>query len=280
LLVYLDGVAKSSSGIAGTISQSNFRLGAGIDTTSYNLQGSLDDVRVYNRILSANEVLALYNTGAAKVKASNNNGLVGYWSFDDCRKDKATDSSGYGNTGTLTNFALSGATSNWTTAGKRGCALKFDGTDDYVQIADSSSLDSAGGTSYSYGMWIKTTSSANTVLMEKGTNGFFMLQPVPAGVDLYINTVDTVTGGWSGFRDGRWHHLFVTYNASSNTATLYKDGASIGVVTSAGGSSANNNVLYIGSRAGSYAIDATIDDVRIYNRALSANEVRSLYNAY
>lgn len=209
---------------------------------------------------------------ATLTKAPNNLGLVGYWSFNDCRGLKATDFSGYGNHGTLTSGP------SWGT-GRLGCGIALDGTNDYIEIADSSSLDSAGGTSYSYGMWIKTTSATNRVLMEKGANGFFMLQPNTGGADLYINTIDLVAGGWTPFRDGNWHHLFVVYSVTSNTATLYKDGSSIAVVTSAGGSSANNSVLHIGSRAGAYSIAASIDEVRIYNRALGDTEVARLYSS-
>src|SRR3989344_829112 len=63
-----------------------------------------------------------------------NLGLVGYWSMDDCRSTKATDFSGSGNTGSLSGFSYTGSTSNWVSgsAAKRGCALNFDGSNDYV----------------------------------------------------------------------------------------------------------------------------------------------------
>ena len=223
-------------------------------------------------LFSAPQVFA-----SALPKPPNNLGLVGYWSMNDCRASQATDFSGNGNIGTLTNFALTGSTSNWVT-GKRGCALDFDATNDYVEVADSSSLDSTGASSYSYGMWIKTTQTGNRVLFEKGSNSYMMLQPMSA-TDLYINTTDVVAGGWTGFPDGSWHHIFVVYDISANTATLYRDGTSVAVVTSAGAGAANNGVLHMGSRGGSYPIPGSIDDVRIYNRALTGAEVTALYGS-
>jgi four helix bundle protein len=243
-------------------------------------KGSLDDVRIYNRALSPTEITALYGSGAAKINASTagrggslTSGLVGHWTFDGqyLSTTTATDSGSGGNNGTLTGGPV-------PALGKTGQALSFDGVDDYAEVADSSSLDSTANSSYSYGMWLKTTTSNNVVLMEKGANGYMMLQPQSASA-LYINTSDSVAGGWTGFRDGLWHHIFVVYDIVANTATLYKDGTSIAVVTSAGAGTANNSPLHIGSRAGAYPIPASIDDVRIYNRALSATEVTALYGS-
>ena len=63
-------------------------------------------------------------------KPPNNLGLLANWGFNEGVGQFAGDNSGSGNTGTLNNFALSGATSNWTN-GKHGKALNFDGSDDY-----------------------------------------------------------------------------------------------------------------------------------------------------
>ena len=93
-------------------------------------------------------------------KAPNNLGLVGYWSFDDCRKATASDSSGNGNTGTLTNFALTGATSNWVsgTSAKRGCALNFDGVNDKVSVGPMTSV--VGRSAVSVSAWVKVAQVA------------------------------------------------------------------------------------------------------------------------
>ncbi len=65
------------------------------------------------------------------------NSLVGWWKLNDgSRYNGTADSSGWGNTGSLVNMNFNGnATSGWTTSGKFGNALQFDGTDDVVVIA-------------------------------------------------------------------------------------------------------------------------------------------------
>ena len=98
--------------------------------------GDLDDVRIYNRALTATEVTALYNSGSAKVRAPDNTGLVGYWSFNEGVGNKAGDFSGGGNTSTLTG---ANGLPAWT-AGKMGKALSFDGVDDYVDVGEVATL--------------------------------------------------------------------------------------------------------------------------------------------
>src|SRR5690606_20679208 len=101
--------------------------------------GVIDEPRIYNRALSADEVKNLYDLGTPQtVNASQNSsmtsGLVGEWSFNgaDISGTTAYDRSGSGNNGTLTN----GPT---PTFGKVGQALSFDGTDDYISVADPAS---------------------------------------------------------------------------------------------------------------------------------------------
>jgi len=109
--------------------------------SSTYFSGSLDEVRIYNRALSAQEVKRLYNMGGTlHVGASQNqkitNGLVGLWSFDqaDLAGTVAYDRSGNANNGTLTN-------SPTRTIGKIGQGLDFDGLYDRVTLADLPSLN-------------------------------------------------------------------------------------------------------------------------------------------
>ena len=92
-------------------------------TGNYDFNGMLDDVRVYNRALSPDEVSKLAEYGP---------GPTGYWKFDEGRGGNTYDSSGYGHNGTLYNNPL------WT-EGKYGSALQFDGSSSYVSVGGSTS---------------------------------------------------------------------------------------------------------------------------------------------
>src|SRR3989338_9026057 len=150
VFLYEDGISKTQTIIADTLSASiltatNFQIGAR-DGAASLFSGSIDDVRMYNRALSAAEIQALYKSGAQKFTAPPTNlGLVGYWSMNENTGTIAGDASGNNNRGILTN----GPT--WVD-GKRGKALNFDGSNDYVGVPDNN-LD--GMATLSYGAWFK-----------------------------------------------------------------------------------------------------------------------------
>jgi hypothetical protein len=217
----------------------------------------------------------------------NETGLVGSWHFSEGTDIYAYDSSGNGNRGTLTNGA------HWT-AGKYGSGGGFDGSNDYVTAPHSSSLSISGPISIV--AWIKLNSipgasSVYIILAKDGTwsgtgtnyqldvryNGKieFAFRGSDSSANEFITNSAVVT-------DINWHFVTVTYDGSTNPI-IYVDG-----VTQAGsfisGSiktlGTNTNPLYIGASTGSALFfNGTIDEVKIYNRALSASEISALYNA-
>jgi hypothetical protein len=91
--------------------------------------------------------------GASLTKPANNLGLVGYWSFNEATGTVATDFSGRGNSGTLTNIsAPASATSGWGN-GKLGAGLNFDGSNDWVEVASNSAFGITGDITIT--AWIK-----------------------------------------------------------------------------------------------------------------------------
>ncbi len=228
------------------------------------------------------------NTSASNLKkAANNLGLVGYWSFEDGSGTKATDFSGNGNEGTLTN----GPT---FIAGKHGKALNFDGSNDYVAVNDASPLRS---TDITIAGWIKGRSgSASTwqsiVTKDNGnnsnrnywlglTNGggpygnlgsILLLAKTSSGVD------DVLATGGADLRDSQWHFIVAVIDDVADTSAVYVDGVSVGTDTHTGTVYTGSENFEIGrdSSAG-IPFDGAIDDLRIYNRVLSGTEITALY---
>jgi len=259
----LGGGADSSSGIL-YISRSS-----GIGPWD----GLIDDVRIYNRALSATEIRYHYNRG----------GPVGYWKFDEGSGDTAYDESNNNNDGNLAGTCPGGSTCPTWVAGKYGSALSFDGTDDYVLPPDNSILKPT--TAITFESWIKT--SANSVfqyIYAYRLNGIrFYLSSGQPGIELYTATAGDHGFNWpTSIADGSWHHYSAVYDTSLSIQNikLYIDG----VLRKTG--NWTEPILYgsgywaIG-RAGNLAsehFNGLIDDVRIYNYARTTEQIYQDYN--
>ena len=212
-------------------------------------------------------------------------GLVGYWSFDEGSGITAYDASGNGNDGTL--YWMSTSTNAWTT-GKSAGALQFDGADDYVSINDNDALTPSDSITVS--AWIKRTATGRLdLVIGKGSS------LTNFSYNIYFNSNDTLAwevssnGNVSGrlilnttatFTSGVWYHIVGIF--SNGSANIYVNGINQPVTTSGTAVSVYNNTanLFIGYEVTdtSYYFRGTIDEVRIYNRALSDAEVRYHYN--
>ena len=200
------------------------------------------------------------------------NGLVGYWKLDEGNNSNAEDSSGNDNNGTLINSPT------WTT-GQFGQALKFDGIDDYVEINDHNSLKPANIT---VSVWVNITNEMNwdgivskmdTDLWDKGYC-IALDNQTPKNFMWFINNESTTTliPTTSG-----WIYLVGTYDGS--VLKFYKNGILEDTLNDTDGIIHHAQPVMIGNVAGAgYYLDGMIDNVRIYNRALSAVEVQVLYN--
>ena len=135
--LYVDGVLKANVTATNAGSVSAVDIGCGQGCSTQTFPGKIDDVRIYNRALSAQEVKRLYNMGGTlHVGASQNqkltNGLVGLWSFD--QADTAANTTYrtfYDRSGSGNNASAGTATGSKATMGKIGQGLNFDGITNY-----------------------------------------------------------------------------------------------------------------------------------------------------
>ena len=221
-------------------------------------------------------VIALVGLPAnVQAQSSSDEGLVAEWRFDEGSGNVVKDSSGNGNDG-----VIHGAT--WT-VGKVGSALRFDGKDDYVEVADDSSLDITDAITIE--AWVKpyqldgydnivTKDLANDDRNYHFTTGGDELWFVFTGGSTHATTsanlaVDT------------WYHVVLTFSDTNNLIKIYVDG--IPKTLNTGGTetataSTNTAPLQIGhaywDSKNKYPFNGIIDEVRIYNRALTADEIK------
>ena len=245
--------------------------------------GSIDDVRIYDRALSAQEIEELYGQDIPV-------GLVAHWTFDEGEGDTAYDSAGT-NYGTLVNGP------QWT-SGQINGALEFDGVDDYVALPDNEPVWLPQN-NFAFSLWVYffndvpilenlldmdgagSGSSSNRLgygifRQEEGKCHFSMVSGDGYSDILLSNTV---------LLKEKWYHLVALRNGT--TQSIYINGR---LDSSKNCSSDpidfdgnyNDDKVNIGraSRSGDITgsyINGLIDDVRIYDRALSAGEIEELW---
>lgn len=258
----------------------------------YYSAGNLSDVQVHNYALSATEIQSLYDSYRPKASAGGlQKGLMGHWVLDgegyNSNTERITDKTPYENHG-----VNSAATLTTDQNGQSNRAMNFDGNGDNVE---------ANGYTYVFtteltlASWFKYSGAGvgSPRILELSALGdatSHALAPDPDGslrgwVECSTGRVGAVDDA-TQYDDGEWHHMVYTY--SSPDAVLYVDG----VQTDTGsGACANlddtpyNIIGAISDGSGAYAhssneFDGDLSDARVYDRALSADEISTLYDSY
>lgn len=270
--IYVNGVLNNSvtksttQGIA--TSTVNVSIGANQLDNNRFTNGLIDDVRIYNRSLSASEVQQLYSAGVAKMNTSsankNTSGLLRYWTFDgaDTSTTTATDISGSGNNGTLVN-------SPSLVSGKIGQALNLNGSNQYITSASAFSA----GQALTVTGWLYSTES--TAIYKN------FLDTVSASPMIWWDTngkieFDAGAGRSTNVYRNQWVFVALSKPSGSSNPTYYVNGVSIG---SGSTYSVPASTPTWFNRGGAQTWKGKADDIRTYNRALSASEIKQIYNA-
>jgi len=204
-------------------------------------------------------------------RAPNNLDLVGYWSLNEGVGTQAGDSSGQNKNGTLTNSPT------WVD-GKRGKALTF-GSTSYVNVSQITSLDSGD---MSLCLWVKPSalpSGGQWLLQQWNTATGPALFTESANITWQIGDyANRLTTSSNPVTIGIWQYICGT--ASGTNLSIYYNGQSVisGSRTRAEGNGSGVFGIAGPNALGTLAsLSGSADDVRIYNRALSAGEVKQLY---
>jgi chitodextrinase len=198
--------------------------------------------------------------------------LMAAYGFEEGTGVTVLDVSGNSNTG-----SISGA--SWTAAGKNGSALSFDGVNDRVFVASSSSLNVT--TALTVEAWVFPTAAQGgwRTVVQKEVDAYLLhassnagaLRPAAGGT--YAGAVSSFSAP-SAIAVNAWTHLAQTYDGS--IVRMYINGVQVASAAHSGALETNNNPLSIGGTAayGEYFL-GRIDDVRIYSRVLSAAEIQT-----
>lgn len=281
--LYVDGVlATSATPTTGNASGTakNLFIGRPTLVTNYLWNGLIDEVEVFDRVLTASEILGLFDAdskGKCKQKCVDPPAdMVGWWPGD----VNANDIKG-SNNGTLVFGAQAG------TSGNVSGAFSFDGINDYVAIGN----PVVNTAPYSVDAWVNPNSTGplNKYIVSNGgeTGGSYGLAlSIVSGKWRFTVRSSTGDYGFAEFpiANTDWTFLAGTWDGSLNSGSikLYVDGvlAANGTPT-AGNPFGPPSNLYIGrpSPVINYLWNGSIDEVELFSRVLSANEVQGLFNA-
>jgi hypothetical protein len=254
---------------------------------SYWLYGALDEVEIFNRVLSPQEIQGIFDAYAAgKCKCVNPpKGMKGWWPFDEQAGPVAYDIVGYPNDGTYVGAPTPvAAVVQW--------GLAFNGVNDYVEVPDQPELNLGTG-DFSIDAWVfLETGNANAVqtILDKrssagGWRGYLLF--VDANNHLCLQLADgTHTNYWSDVvvTPGQWHHVAVTVaRASPVGIKWYLDGSPIpnpDDPTSHLQSLDNSSSLLLGKNAGTgFWLRGALDEVEIFDRVLFPQEIQGIFDA-
>jgi hypothetical protein len=199
---------------------------------------------------------------------------VAAFAFNEGTGATVTDSSGNSNTG-----SVSGAT--WSTQGRNGGALQFDGVNDRVILNSSASLNPTSAITLE--AWVFPTAAQGgwRTIIQHEVDAYFLHASAngalqPAGGGTFAGSTDW-TQSPTALAVSTWSHLALTYDGS--TLRLYINGTQVKSVARTGAIETNSNPVSIGGNSayGEYFL-GRIDDVRIYNRALTPAELQADMN--
>ncbi len=324
--IYMNGVLKASQGYNGSLNCNNGIVNFGLwdNPTAPNVQvRELDDIGIWNRALTQQEVTNLYQAFAApqaNITTPNasicagqsatltatvanagtscntaglpptlNNGLVGYWPF--C--GNANDASGNGNNGTV-----NGATLTADRFGAANQSYSFDGVNDNIRVNNNALFSFLLNSSFTSNVWFKiqTLPNGTKFLISQGDGdaqhqnrlwGSYLTQNSVNNWFRGNNEPNQVFNTHPSLQVNAWKMVTMVRDFNS-TIKMYIDGQLVDTdVDIAGIASPFNQIrdIYFGALYDAYNAQLTaflngqLDDIGIWNRALSAQEVSELYNA-
>ena len=252
------------------------QIGGAFTRTGGSLSGN-GGTAIFN---ATGAVTHTFSGSAAFNKVIINDGLVGYWNLDEGAGTSLADRSGYANGFTLSASSFTTTVPTAVTFSDPS-AVAFNGSAYAHLTATPPTNLPAADRAVTISAWIKLGSTATVqdavALGDGGSNGIKLgIQSVGSLAAWTWGPTPTTLAGTMAPGDGAWHQVTFTYDGTNNN--LYLDGALQSTSTAAHQSGATT-VAQLGSYDGTHELMAAggaIDDVRVYNRALTATEISAL----
>ncbi|MBI3034671.1 LamG domain-containing protein, partial [Candidatus Woesearchaeota archaeon] len=225
-----------------------------------------------------------------------NRSLVGWWRLEEGSDVVVNDSSTYNNNGTLANFACTNENCNSNSgrisAGRRGRGIALDGSDDYINLSNSTIFNF--GNDFTASMWVKAPSSqTQKMILTKGQN-YLGHGGTPKSWGIYTDGSSSVSiymgdgtaasipvSASAGFTANTWTHIVMAVNRTGNMS-LYMDGQmkATSIISQLGSISTGDPLLLgVDYDGAGLNLQATVDEITIWNRLLASTEINASFNA-
>lgn len=263
--IFIDGALKKTTATTGNLQSSTSNLYIGNQASLNFFPGILDEVLLYSRPLTVEEINTIYTETQNPGTGTD---LISSWPLDENSGTIATDVAD-GNNGTITGAA-------WST-GISGSCLHFNGSTDWVKVLKAPNMDLTN--SITMMAWAKTEENKTVKIFQKGDwDGHGLGQGKWDGWNGHIRLSNntSVTLHWG---DGlpvlnEWYHLAMTYDGV--TMKFYVNGQLKNSQPVSGALKVNTRDVSIGSDNGAQKFFiGSIDEVKIFGVALSQTEIQA-----
>jgi hypothetical protein len=277
--IFVNGVMIQSQNVTLTIANPAQNLVIGSSAPylgSREFPGRIDEVRIWSVSRTPNQLL----DGMYREMAGNESGLAAYFKMSNGSGTTLTDNVSSGGTnGTITNATWKTSTARLTTASealkyrRAGTGLDFDGTNDYVAIADANALDLTKN--FTLEAWVNPSSLGAGYSRILGKSGAY-------GLGINSSTIRLSTYGVQDYDltytvpAGQWSHIAVVMN-NTDDALFYVNGILRGTVDGAASAEISSDAMWIGASSnggGEQYFTGKIDEVRIWNTPRTASQIQ------
>ncbi len=203
-------------------------------------------------------------------------GLIGHWNFDETGGNIAYDTSGNLNNGTLVNGPIRQTGVNCQVGG----CLSFNGSNNYVSASIFPQVTRSG--TYTFSAWVNTANTSSQTIFQNAASA-------SDRNGMMINGANIIFGYYNGttwvslygpISTNSWNYVVGVDNGG--TLSLYINGVLYTNTTASLYVNVDASYFYLGKETylgGQNYLNGSLDDVRVYNRALSANEIQQLYSS-
>nr|NCS40427.1 hypothetical protein [Microcystis aeruginosa BS13-10] len=274
--------------VDGLTTWNDFRIGGrqGFTGTGNYFKGQIDEVRVWNITRTQSEIQANLN----QKLTGNEQGLVGYWNFEETTGNTVNDLTANKNNGTLINGVQRTVENTTQVKYQPSNALYFDGINDSVKVPNSSSLNLVNQWTLEAWIFRNTTGRIDPIIekynWQAGFGGFNLR--VTDTNKLIANVINGVNANAVEsnitINSQQWYHVSATFDGSQKTLKLYVNGVLVGVNTDVTITPISSNVsLKIGERGDDlqpryWYFNGQIDDVRVWNITRTQAEIQANLN--